>query len=39
MKKYTVEKPEYNDEENSEILFDSIFGNSSSTSDDDKGVM
>lgn len=39
MKKYTVEKPEYNDEENSEILFDSIFGNSSSASDDDKGVM
>ena len=30
MKKYTVEKPEYNDEENSEVLFDAIFGNSSS---------
>ena len=35
MKKYTVEKPEYNDEENSEILFDAIFGNSSSDSDDE----
>lgn len=33
MKKYTVEKPEYNDEENSEILFDTIFGNPSSDSD------
>ena len=33
MKKYTVEKPEYSDEENSEILFDAIFGNSSSDSD------
>ena len=39
MKKYTVEKPEYNDEENSEVLFDAIFGNSSSDSDDDKVVM
>lgn len=35
MKKYTVEKPEYSDEENSEVLFDAIFGNQSS--DDDKG--
>lgn len=26
MKKYTVEKPEYSDEENSEVLFDAIFG-------------
>ena len=32
MKKYTVEKPEYSDEENSEVLFDAIFGNSSSNS-------
>lgn len=39
MKKYTVEKPEYNDEENSEVLFDAIFGNSPSDSDDDKVVM
>jgi hypothetical protein len=39
MKKYTVEKPEYNDEENSEVLFDAIFGNSSSELDDDKAVM
>lgn len=36
MKKYTVEKPEYSDEENSEILFDAIFGNKSS--EDDKAV-
>lgn len=36
MKKYSVEKPEYNDEENSEILFDAIFGNPSS--EDDKVV-
>lgn len=33
MEKYTVKKPEYNDEENSEILFDAIFGNPSSDSD------
>ena len=26
MKKYTVSKPEYNDDENSEALFDAIFG-------------
>ena len=26
MKKYTVEKPEYSDDENSEALFDAIFG-------------
>lgn len=37
MKKYTVEKPEYSDEENSEVLFDAIFGNQSS--DDDKVVV
>lgn len=30
MKQYTVEKPEYSDEENSEVLFDAIFGNQSS---------
>ena len=35
MKKYTVKKPEYSDEENSEVLFDTIFGNQSSNSDDD----
>lgn len=39
MKKYTVEKPEYNDEENSEVLFDAIFGNPSSESNDDKVVV
>ena len=40
MKKYTVKKPEYNDEENSEVLFDAIFGNASLDSDnDDKGVV
>ena len=33
MKKYTVEKPEYSDEENSEVLFDTIFGNASLDSD------
>lgn len=38
MKKYSVEKPEYSDEENSEILFDAIFGNSSSDSDSDSDV-
>ena len=35
MKKYTVEKPEYSDEENSEVLFDAIFGNPSSDSIDE----
>lgn len=40
MKKYTVEKPEYDNDENSEALFDAIFGNASLDSDkDDKGVM
>lgn len=34
IKKFTVEKPEYSDDENSEVLFDAIFGNQSS---DDKG--
>lgn len=29
MKKYTVEKPEYDVDEDSEVLFDAIFGNSS----------
>lgn len=29
MKKYTVEKPEYNDNEDGEALFDAIFGNAS----------
>ena len=33
IKKYTVKKPEYSDEENSEVLFDAIFGNQSSDSD------
>lgn len=37
MKKYTVEKPEYSDEENSEVLFDAIFGNTSSDSDNELG--
>ncbi len=35
MKKYTVNKPEYNDEENSEVLFDAIFGNASLDSNED----
>lgn len=34
IKKYTVEKPEYSDDENSEVLFDAIFGSQSA---DDKG--
>ena len=33
IKKYTVDKPEYDDEENSEVLFDAIFGNQTSNSD------
>lgn len=33
MKKYTVKKPEYSDDENSEVLFDAIFGNQSLDSD------
>lgn len=40
MKKYTVEKPEYDNDENSDALFDAIFGNASLDSDkDDKEVM
>ena len=41
MKQYTVEKPEYKDEENSEVLFDTIFGNPPSDSNLEKneGVM
>ena len=35
IKKYTVSKPEYNDEENSEVLFDTIFGNASLDSNED----
>lgn len=34
MKKYTVEKPEYNDEEDSEALFDNIFGGHDTISKD-----
>lgn len=33
MKKYTVEKPEYNDDEDGEALFDAIFGNASMDDD------
>lgn len=39
IKQYTVERPEYKDEENSEVLFDAIFGNPPSDSDDDKAVV
>ena len=40
IKKYTVTKPEYNDEENSEVLFDAIFGNAPLDSEKDiKEVM
>lgn len=35
MKKYTVEKPEYDSDENSEALFDAIFGNTSLDSDNE----
>lgn len=38
MKKYTVEKPEYESDEDSEALFDAIFGNAISD-DDDEVVM
>ena len=34
MKKYTVEKPEYSSDEDSEALFDSIFGNTPLDSED-----
>ena len=40
MKKYTVNKPEYSDEENSEVLFDAIFGNASlDSNEDNEGVV
>ena len=39
MERYTVEKPEYSDEENSEVLFDAIFGNSSSDMNNGKVVV
>ena len=40
MQKYTVNKPEYKDEENSEVVFDAIFGNASLNSNDDgEGVV
>jgi hypothetical protein len=39
IKQYTVEKPEYTDEENSEVLFDAIFGNPPSNSESDKVVV
>lgn len=35
MKKYTVEKPEYDADENSEVLFDAVFGNQSFDSDNE----
>lgn len=37
MKKYTVEKPEYDGEEDSEVLFDAIFGSQSLDSDNEQG--
>ena len=37
MKNYTVEKPEYDNDENSEALFDAIFGNTPLDSDKDNG--
>lgn len=36
IKKYTVEKPEYDNDDNSEALFDAIFGNASLDSDKDE---
>ena len=36
MKQYTVSKPEYNADEDNEVLFDAIFG--SSIADDEEGV-
>lgn len=36
IKKYTVEKPEYDDDENSEVLFDSIFGQTSLDSENEQ---
>ena len=30
MKKYTVDKPEYNSDDNSEVIFDAVFGNHTS---------
>ena len=35
MKQYTVEKPEYDGDEDSEALFDAIFGGSMSDSGDE----
>lgn len=37
IKKYTVEKPEYNNDDNNEAIFDAVFGNP--PSDDDKVVI
>lgn len=37
IKKYTVEKPEYNNDDNNEAIFDAVFGNP--PSDDDKVVV
>lgn len=34
MKKYTVERPEYKDDEDNEALFDAIFGNSNNIDND-----
>ena len=39
IKKYTVNKPEYSDEENSEILFDTIFGNQSLESEESQEMI
>lgn len=39
MKKYTVEKPEYENDEDSEALFDAIFGSSMDKEDDDEVVV
>lgn len=33
MKKYTVNKPEYNSDDNSEVIFDAVFGNQNTSKD------
>lgn len=39
IKKFTVKKPEYDDDENSEILFDTIFGQAALDSDGEQEVV
>ena len=39
MKKYTVEKPEYKDDETNEALFDAIFGNANFDDNDNEDYL